>query len=1060
MLRPAALVALLSAALGAACDNPACVFSAEGCSTTGTANALGGEASLPFDGARIRDGVPRIESVFPSGSAVNRTSPIAIRFSESMNAASLQDAFRVVNAADLAPIPIVVSSVLVGDNQLLLLFPVELPQGGEIQLIFQNENVARDLTGQPLDEALESVVGNFAVAATPPVDPVVVTTWPPPGANDVNPETEIIAVFDREMDEEPFTTGGLEVTFNGGEPSLDATPEPLEVIAFGGAALSDQRVFVYRRTSAGSDELLGVPSDTEVEISLSVDTPLTSEDGGVLDPQNVIFNTPLFTTPLAVRLASSPTDAIGIANLTAGDPAELSLRVELSQVEVEDELSIFAFGTSLGENPELTAVQSDLTVSTTDLNPILSLSDTPILQSSSPLQAAFADGTVSIAVRQRRGGVLSSVRVIDVDSTTDGVQLPTLDTVPPTLVDLDLPGGGGDLFFSELRDLTLTGRASEPLFAVDVAVTDFPGALENIENSGEAADPEADFVPVVASTDDGSFIAAPVPVGIVPTVEVDLLDPSLGFEVPPLTYEFTLFDQARNASTLIVGTHVQYGTASGLTTGPGDTINFEVVDASTLVPIEGATVVVADYLPGSPGTVGAADSTLTDANGRASIVRQANDTVVTVAADGFGLVTLHGVASRWVSLLLEPTVAETATTAGIVTAGAPLISDSLPQDDLEIADSRALTSLRSFAANGCITGSSPVPSSCDYGPQPIRTRRIGAQVVFVGDFTNATQSAGGPQIVQSFQITLPVPAVTPSSVSTVDSVLPELLSLAPSDEQPIKLTNNDLTFELSDGFDLGFDIADLVDEPTFTGVPSVFLEARFPGVVQPAVVGVGRSFLAEGSETNPVSWDVEAVFSPQIDTLIEAFGDPGDLTHFVAELVDSAGNRATVRARRTFADLNDDLVPPLVPTLIAPLESDSMNPNPVPFGDFEIEYSDALPNLLLNYYRASGLFRVRLVDEGGRRWDLYRIDDPGSGTSSTSTLLALSPADDDVPAPVPGLASGFVAATVSAFAWEEAGETPDGFDPNAFAFSDLERRAVLWSESRPYQIELEAPTGM
>lgn len=1055
------LVGLLGAI--AACDNPACVYSATGCGTVGIGDPLGAEATTPFDGARIRDGLPRIEAVYPSGSNINPDSPIVIQFSESMNQASLQSAFRLVDSGDFSGFPIGTTSVLTGDDQLLVLFPVSpLPSGGSIQVIFQNDNQARDLTGQVLDAIEESVVGSFAVAAGTTNATQLLTTWPPANADDVNPQTEIITVFDRDMTPAPFATDAFQVTIDGNPPSPDPVPSPIELLSLGSTNLTDPRVWVYRRTTA-SGELATIDPGSTIEVSLSVGGNLDPLEGDTLDPQVVSFSTPAFAAPISVSLASTPNDAIGLANLVEGS-SELQVAVELSAASPDDTLSLFAFGTSLEDGTVLAAVQSDVVLGDSITSQVLSLSETPLLASNAVGQAIFADGDVVLAARQTRGSVVGPLRVLDLDAGAQGVQSVVLDTVAPTLDDLDLPGGGGDLFLSELRDFTLTGRASEELRAVDVVVTDLPGAAEPLENSGEAFDVGADFVPVVGSTKDGGFIAAPVRLGIVPTVAIAGTD---AVEVPALSYEFTLYDRALNASQAILGTFNQRGTVTGPEVNPGETITVEVVDASTLQPLANALVVWADLSNDdvNPASVSNVQSTLTGVDGRAQITAQATETILTVDADGFDLVTFQGLETGWCSVLIQPTGGLTAQASGAISGGSLLTQQVLPADTLRVADSRRGGVPETFPTDQCepnpFTGLDPI---CTFGPEPIDAGRVGAQAIFLGDFDLPSQGQQ-QEYLKGFELTLPVPPTAANSLSVVDAEIAQVFATSEigveSEDLPVSIEDV-LTFQDVSGFASELDETSLIDDPTFVGTPTVNLEARFPGLVRPAMVGVGRAF--EDTDTGAKDWEVEAIFDPDLIELADEFSVFEEVMHFSMVLEDVDGDRSTVRPRLSQPTVVGNFRPTLVSRLVEP--TGSVGP-----GDFELVFWDSLVEPLNEIYLVDGIFRVRLEDAVGRRWEIYRLDSESVSSDSTRELqvFALSSTDGGLVDPGDGLAAGSISAEIDFFALRDGrqpligGPVPDPEDPferTNFAWSDLPLQSVLISESRPYVFTLDDGSGL
>jgi hypothetical protein len=1061
-----ALGALLGGLVGASCDNPACVYSAQGCTggAAGGGGALGSAAAgTPFDGARIRDGLPTVVSVSPGGSQVNAVSPVAIRFSESMIASSVLQAFRLQDATSFPPLPILTTPVLVGDDQLLLLFPNTsnpLPAEATIDVVFDNPNGARDLTGQPLDLASGAIVGSFVVAASAPPVPQLVASWPPDGAADANERTDIVAVFDRLMAPAGFAAGGFEVEVDGAAPVPDPTPQPLEVLSLGGLGLPDARAWVWRRLEPGSSTSAPLDPGASVTLSLSVGSALEGDAGGVLASTVVGFSTPAFATPDSISITSAPNDAIGIANLAAGE-RELQLAVELAAAAVGDRLDLFAFGLSTEADPIQVAAVASRELTDTSTTQALGLASIPLLSKVAPFAPIFADGEVSFAVRQTRGAIVGPLRVIDLDPVASGTQSPVLDTVPPTLVDLTLPGGGGDQFLSDLTDLSLTGRASELVRAVDVRVVDLPGAAGEINNSVGAV---AEFVPVVGAAVSGDFVAAPVPVGVVPTIDNGVVE-----EVPPITYSFTLYDRALNPGVEQFGLYRQRGAISGdPATVPGELILVEVVDRSTLEPVAGATVVVAQVDPASTSVAVGAESFVTGADGRVSVPYKDFQTVVTVDAAGYDLFTYHGVETRWLGVTLAPSTGATASVAGDITGGTTLAQQALLNSDLRLADTRRTTGRETFAANACTLDFPSFVPTCDYGPDgadgpgPIRSGRVGAQSVFLGAFDAASPSLGASEVLKGFELTFPLPAAIEGALSVVDAQVTNLFSTTEEgveiEDLPVTI-NERVTFDVVQAFDSGLDTTNLVDDPVYFGVPDIFVEARLPGLDRPAAVGVARAF---EDPLVPLEWDVDAYYDVALESSIGAIGSFDELVHLSVTFEDVDGDRATVRPRLSqLPNLvgQPGVRPPVVPRLLAPDETVGGVSDPVGPYDFELVHNDVLIGDILGFYEASGLFHVRVEDTAGRGWDLYRIDVPNADPADPRSLFALSSADPALALPGVGLAPGPLTATVGLYAWRAAASAPDGvgFDRERLAWSDLEREAVLVARSRPYAIELASP---
>jgi hypothetical protein len=83
---------------------------------------------------------------------------------------------------------------------------------------------------------------------------------------------------------------------------------------------------------------------------------------------------------------------------------------------------------------------------------------------------------------------------------------------------------------------------------------------------------------------------------------------------------------------------------------------------------------------------------------------------------------------------------------------------------------------------------------------------------------------------------------------------------------------------------------------------------------------------------------------------------------------------------------------------------------------------------------AGGLYRLRLRDDTGRGWTLWRVDPAG-----TTPVLLRAP-------DVNGLADGEVVVESAAFAWS-------GFSPTSFLWSDVTREMELFAFAEPFTVD-------
>ncbi len=995
-----------SGALLGGCDNPGCVFTTQGCFGQGPSGALAAEAFPPADGLWIADGKPAIQEVFPSGSGASRTTPVGIVFSETMVSSTVLPAFRLEQVSDFGVVPVPATPVLVADGRMLLLVPTtELPALTDFRVIYTQSGNARDLTGLSLDSAAGSVLASFTTVSTNAAAPSLIASFPKAAASGQSATTEIVAVFDRAMAADNFAGAGWTVTAGGEAPAFDPSPAPL---ALGAGLLgpTDTRVWRWRSVDAqGTPQALG--NGIQVQLALSPSgSKLVAQAGGELPATTVSFQTAPFAAPVAARILSLPEDAIGIANLTPGDPEELVLEVELEGALSGDRLTVFLFGKEKGEDGKLIALVRNVTLSGPGLESVpLELADLNLTTSTNPPVARFADGEVTFALRLGRGGLTSPIRLLDVDPGLGGVQSPVLDTVRPTLEDLLAPGGGGDLFWSDFPGLTLAGTASERLRRV--AVTTPLG-----DNGPE---PE-----VVGSGADGFFLARPVPLG--------LLDPA----DLPLDYEFVLFDRALNASAPISGLFTQRGASGPAPLGPE--VRVEVYDGRNLAPIAGAQV----YTHADLGDASAYPAIAVAATGSSGVAELAAHqapavaTIVTVDAAGYDRFTFHGVVGDRLAVPLLPTVPSNGNAAGTVTAGSTLAALTLPGSDLAVADTRrAFSALPFFLAKPC-TGNPLVgqPTVCPFGPEPVRARRAGARSLMAGEFELAEPNFSAATLLKAFDLDAARSPLAPGQFGQDLITVPRLLNEpgVPPEELPVSLG----PFPLSAAFASGIDLGELVGDPAVTGAPLIGVELLLPGHLAPVPVGLGIGY------ANGPAWTVRAAYAGAAQVLAEELGAPDQLLHLRAELRDAAGARSFARfSLAQLAQFGNALFAPPVPVPLAPAPDSLLAAT-----SFDVE----LPNTLVDGLFApapngAGLYRVRLVDAAGRGWDLWRPDLPDAIPVVRVHVPDLT------------LLGGTPPAAGQATLWASSLAHP-GFDPGSFLWSELERRATFYGQSAPRELIL------
>lgn len=984
-------------------DNPTCIFTT-GCNG-GEVPLSENDARAPVAGEWLVDGQPEVTDAFPSGPQQAPTTPIVLFFSESMQAESLDGTFELVPIlASGLPGPAVpgVSSALVSDGRVLIFFPPP-PTGltaGEYRLRRTSSDeeeapVPLDLTGQTLALDSGETVTTFTVASSPPAAPKVVAIYPPDDAEAQAATTEIVVVFDRAVLQSSVDDGTFQVEVNDAPPAQDPLATPV-LARLGANQVTDTRAFTWRSVDA---EGVAVPlgTDANVELLLSPNgDPIREQDGGILPLTQSRFQTLRFAPPLSATILSQPSDAIGLANLTDGDPEELVIELELDDLAPGDTLDLFLFGDQKLENPpdDVPFIALQRTLQLTGVAPItlatFTREDVNLQVSSAPSDTRFADGPLVFAFRARRGSVVTPVMLLDLDPEPATILDPELDTEAPEVGTL---AGSPDTssFRSDQRDLVLAGTADGELRSVEVTTP--------LGDNGSVP-------PVVGSQATGLFLAAPVALGQLATGTT--------------TYQFTARDRALNAASPGAGVFTQLGAVGPGAFTPGDALTVQVFDARTLLPRSGARVMVHSDLGNGTDFPFHAVAT-SDSLGLALLSTDAGAArvIVTVEASGYDLFTLHGVPSTRLSIPLEPAARAPALASGGVTSDDAAAIALLPGLTRRHDDSRRDLRLpRGFAGTSCVTTAGTF--NCLHGDTEVRDLTLGARSFYAGDFTQSEGSFSAAQLLQAFALQVPQPGV-PSGVSQ-----PALLALErmlidpelPDEEAAQALPAFFLRVDPAGGVNL----ANLDDDPDTEGEPFVTVEARVPGLGGAIAVGPGLAYDQSGG-----LWRVRAA-QPGAVTATGSLGADGAVdpdVHVRAEVVDAAGNASGVRPRLSaiVAGGSEPEFEALdVPRALAPLTN-------LGSGAFTIE----LEQVIGDDRSEGGLYRVELEDITGRGWSLWSID--GSGSANV-LLRGVDPADGGGT----GLADGDILVRGSAFAWE-------GFDPSAFLWSDLGREFELFSRT-------------
>jgi hypothetical protein len=1018
---PAVVTAVLACAAvglaGCGTDDPSCFFGPGSCQGGGSTGPLGEAATLPTDGAWIVDADPVIEQFRPNSGGAHTHTPITLRFSETMSASSLGQSL--ASSFDLvevgangipSPFPVLFSQSLQGDGRMLVLLPTQpLKPSTTYQIRAKADAKIKDLTGQLLVTSSDKLLGTFTVAATNPTEPRVLTTFPADDAKNTSWAPELVVVFDQPISAASVTSQSWIMHVDGADPVPDPDPTPLTTLS--PLPSTDTRVWTWKsEDSNGVATPYGPSAEFELELSPAAH-PIVNADGDELATTFIDFEGASFDAPQAASLLSAPTDAIGIPNLTPGSGNELALGAQLAGAQSGDVVTLFLFGTSTGATPKLVALLRQKVLSSAPFDSVIvEAQNFDLVAGTNPLNAKFADGELAIALRLKRGGIVSPLHVLDVDLDTAGAQHALLDTVAPTLEEVFTSAGAATSFRSEQRGLSFAGRASEPPTRVTV-VTPLGDNLASPEVLGAAAD--------------GTFLASPV-------AGLGLLDPA----DLPLDYTVTVYDAALNASASLNGQYRQVGVVGPAPYVLGDPLEVEVVDAVTLAPIEGALVLThAD----DGATWPIVDDQLTGPDGIATVGSDSVfETILTVDAPDIGtehvqydLFSFHGVTSNRISIALTRAALDPPTgsgaVSGTITTNGTIAALTLSLLGRRVSDSRRDPyEPRTLASPSCTSlpfGGGPL--NCPFGPYAVRANRLGASTLIAGSFAQTLATFNPGTLIQAFELDLPLERVADAGVDVLTIDVPKMLIEpgVPAIDLPVPAPNMNL-FAF---FTQGIDLANLVDDAALDGAPLVTVEGLVPGLPSSVVVGLGLAY-----DQGSLLWSLRSAYAGQASAVGKLVTDGVlDPDLFVrGEIRDVDGNVAGQRRRLSniglFQPFSNYILPASVAHVLAPASGAATGGN---------AYTLTIDNSIDDIQAEPGLYRVTLLDSLGRRWVHVRTDPPDVAGATLDLRVIDIGIDGGQP-----LADGPIEATAEALGWP-------GFDASAFLWSDLEREYDAFSRS-------------
>lgn len=996
-----ALVALLAAAASSGCDNPACVFAGT-CQDGpgGTDDPMGpagglGAGSFPSEGDFLSVAAPEFVAAAPADGAtlanVSNTTPIFVQFSESLDPGTLSDAFRLFDPVFGTDFPVV--PTLVGDGRVVALIPsAQLLAGRSYQVFFTETQGITDLNGQALEADATQALTTFTIALDNSAPPQAFYVYPNDFSTTDSDTSEIVVGFDRQMDASTINDSSFIVTVDGADPAFDPAPETITGFSFPGVPQENRIWRWIPRDGDGRVQPYG--TDVRVELQLSPNaSPILSDDGDELPLTESEFRTVQFSLPSSViKVAGAlPEGAFGRTDVLGQNAL---VQVDLSEpAPSSTNAEIFMFGTSPSNSTLVRSTHRSIELAQGTTTFTLTADQLGLLDGAGDVQ--FLDGRLSIAIGLRRNTLRSAVRIIDADPSTPEIDRFAIDTTAPTLLGLGALGGSTATFDSSLADLVLVGRASEPVrFA-------FVDAGASGTNGGSALDPpETAFAAADPGTGEAIFVCAPVPVG--------RLDPN-GAAV---SYDLTIYDQALNAASIgAVGDFRQLGVVGPGAAPTGATVRVRVLDADSLLPIEGATVYSHQETGGAVTFVG---SGATGADGRVDVAGAAVDaTVITAEAPGYDLTTFHGVPRDAVDILVRVTNRSDAGVSGEVFSDVPF--EASGQDDV-VADSRATLRQRLSATGSEFQDSDSARFVNPFGPVRIRPDAIGA-LSFVATQQDVTQGAYvAQQYLSGFALLAPLTSLSAGAFSesiTVDGGTALLSS-------PASLVALGLPTQ-------GLATGGLSGLGTLTDAPQVTVEAAGVGMDGPLVVGRGVAF-DQGGGAYVIQSALAGLAGPVGALASRGAIDPDVFVRVAA--VDDGGNEAIARPR--LSDATGGVLTAIgVPQLLTPGPGGNTGGT-----GFNLQVQDTLADGVAT----DGIVQVVLTDANGRRWEVWGLD-----TNDAAGDLLLSVPDVVIQGGT-GLASGLQTVETTLYGGP--------FDRGHFLYTDLERFHTVQGYAAPVTIQV------
>jgi hypothetical protein len=912
MIRPHWL--LFAVTLLAACDNVGRAFD------PGFNGERSGVSNIraPATGAVVRSQRPRVVSSFPRGGGVANTSPIAVLFSESMNADTLTPTTgggttpnptptlpnlylreKDTSASNpggppitpTPPVPLAGSYDFLAAGRLVVFRPLQNLKDSTAYEVVVGAG-ARDLDGTTVDR--EVITAEFTtVADSATVLPVVVSVFPPDNATDELRETPIYAVFNKAVTAATVTTNSFAVR------NHDT-----------GARLTAGVSFPLRSGTQNDTRVVRLEPASALPGGVTIDVLLTNEimagdkqlQTNNRDPFSD-FRTLAFLAAQAVSVGNPSTGFPNKVNLANID--QLQIQVDLPSTAVAgDQVTVRIYGgdpTTTGEGDvKFVEVRESL---------LQSGAGTQLVTLGNKLKSGASnlleDGALTLCARLERGSALSGFVVPD---SSDALQ----DTVRPTLVTLGPPVGTDPAseFLTDLESASLHGRASEALGALSLTVG-------------------ANTIALYGTASDGRFVSRPF---------------ALGRLTAPAPFSLLLTDAAGNTgSSTMSGTITQRGATTGSVAG--GTLVVEAYDVTTLLPVAGATVLVDPGLPTRPASP-QRQSGVTDPTGRATFVGLASPShSATVIAAGYHLVSRLDTTAGLVSLPLRPLgAAATAFLGGTVVYPSALGPNA--SVGCNILDENEGDGRIALAA----AGATAIPGTRMRPGRPVVLTAMGGpgtpnDVPTLRSFTINIASVTAAIAASTVQ---PAPLAAARAGETVQAALALLTAEG-------TVTNITPQYTVTPPSNSGLDLGNLA------GIPDVVIQTTLNGFA--GTLPVGRGFT---TGTAAAGLTVRGTYSV-VPSL--AMTPLGPILWSSLTLKDTAGNLGRQRAfNGGLFGFSQVLSFPGIPTVATPGGSFPGSPD-VTISD----YLTAAPGAFLS------LVRVTAVDSAGRQWSVWIADADAAG---------------------------------------------------------------------------------